>query len=789
MQQCRSCGTAMLPGDLYCGQCGHVVEGTRDITSVRDRPEMGSPTPFTPPPLRSPSNPMLLHGRQSQQVASMGAAGPTQGREADLWPRPDAEEYYPTLLSNNLQTVHRSSPATPIVQNSSSIQSASPFAQPPSHVPSPYASPDTPLPPTIGAWSPHTMVPQTQPGHSHSSISPAAMWPPRPSTSFFQQHLRKLVVIAIASILIISSVVSFLLAQRSTSNSQVILPPAHLEVSPSTLNFGKLPQRVKAVLAVNISNKGEQSLNWTAETSTPWLTVQTRTATIDPGSSPQTNNVMVNTNHLSPGIKTGQLVIHSNGGNLLIAVTLDVIPASSTKQAKLDLSTSSFNLGTLVAGTQTALAVTVANVGTQTLNWKADSGNTWWLGVDKKSSSGTIPPGGQPETINLIVNTTGLTPGSYQATLTITSNGGNQNVPIGLVVNTPPPSPTSPSQPPILKMSPSSLNFGAVAVNTLATQQVIVRNSGGEPLTWKTDTGGTNWVKLDIRAGMLQPATQQVINVTVDTTGLAAGGQSALVTFSSNGGNYSTTLTMTVLPPPPNLCSLASTLHFAQVQQGQMKTAALTFSNCGGQQLQWAAATTGNPPWLVLDGNATSSGVLASQQSGTIKVQVDTSQLQASATPYKATITFSTNEPNGGHEPVAVSVTVLPCWSVAPANLSFTVTAGSAASSQQLTIANCGTVPLTWSAQTDSSSSSWLSVDTTGSVSPGGSAPVNVTLNPASLSAGTDSAIVTVDTSGGSTSVAVSVTVVPTPTPTPIVTPTPTAPPVLSPTPTAVPTP
>jgi hypothetical protein len=306
------------------------------------------------------------------------------------------------------------------------------------------------------------------------------------------------VVIAIASILIISSVVGFLLAQRATSNPHAVLTPARLGVSPSTLNFGKLPQGVKAVLAVDISNTGEQSLNWTAETSTPWLTVQTRTATIDPGSSPQTNNVIVNTNHLSLGIKSGQLGIHSHGGNLLIPVTLDVIPASPTKQAKLDLSTSSFNVGKLVAGTQTALAVTVANVGTQTLNWKADAGNTWWLEVDKKSSSGTIPPGGQPETINLIVNTTGLTPGSYQATLTITSNGGNQNVPIGLVVNTPPPSPTS-SQPPLLKMSPSSLNFGAVAVNTLATQQVIVRNSGGEPLTWKTDTGNTSWVKLVLR--------------------------------------------------------------------------------------------------------------------------------------------------------------------------------------------------------------------------------------------------------------------------------------------------
>jgi hypothetical protein len=330
-------------------------------------------------------------------------------------------------------------------------------------------------------------------------------------------------------------------------------------------------------------------------------------------------------------------------------------------------------------------------------------------------------------------------------------------------------------------------------MNTLATQQVIVRNSGAEPLTWKTDTGNTSWVKLDIRAGTLQPASEQVINVTVDTTGLAAGGQSALITFSSNGGNYSTTLTMTVLPPPPNLCSLASTLHFAQVQQGQMKIAALTFSNCGGQPLQWTATATGNPPWLVLDGNATSSGVLASQQSATIKVQVDTSQLQASATPYKATILFSTNEPNGGHEPVGVSVTVLPCWSVTPPNLSFTVTAGSAASSQSLTIANCGTVPLTWSAQTDSSSSSWLSVDTTGSVNPGGSAPLNVTINPASLSAGTYTASVTVNTSGGNTSVAVSATVAPTPTParppTPVPTPivTPTVPPVLSPTPTAVP--
>src|SRR5947209_9321652 len=64
MLHCKSCGTMLSPDDLFCGQCGHVVDETKEITNSRNY--HSSHIPATPPPLRKPSTPWLVNGEQSQ---------------------------------------------------------------------------------------------------------------------------------------------------------------------------------------------------------------------------------------------------------------------------------------------------------------------------------------------------------------------------------------------------------------------------------------------------------------------------------------------------------------------------------------------------------------------------------------------------------------------------------------------------------------------------------------------------------------------------------------------------
>lgn len=701
MLHCKSCGTWLSPDDLFCGQCGHVVGEIREVTNSRDYRRGDPDIPFTPPPLGEPSNPRLMNGEQSQRSPStppplrrpsnpwlsnggMGQQVPhisTTGSSESTWPRPDVEEYYPTIISSKEQAVDRPVPTLPMAPDPLSMRNSSPSVQGSYRLAPQSAPPVTPAPElgnsAVWSWSPTARVPDVQPVPSHSSMPPTAAWPPEPPPSFFRKHVQKLGVIAIVAILIISSIIGFFLVHQPKAQPPAVLKPAHLMVSLSTLDFGKLPQGVKAVRTIEISNTGERQLTWMVDTgSRQWLTVQKRTAAIEPGSPQQSNNVTVDTSHLPLGDNSAQLVIRSNGGNASVTVKIVVIPPSTKKQPLLNLSMNNFNLGTLAAGTQMTLPETVSNIGTQTLVWRVSPSYVRWLGV--YNTNGNISSGGQPETINMIVNTTGLAAGSYQTMMSITSNGGNQNVLISLSVPslsavtqqpvtqppvTQPPvtqQPVTPSPsiaPPLLSVSATSLNFGSVIVNTVKTQALTLSNNGGMPFTWNANSDHPSWLTARPNTGTIQPSSQQTLSVVVNTAGLAATSYSATLSITSGGGDATVAVTVTVVSPP-QLCNLApgSALDFGSVQQGQNSppSQSLTFSNCGGELLNWTASTQ-NTAWLSL--SSSSGSVNPNQQgSATIQVIVDTSQLQPNS--YSATVVISSNDPNNGTEPITVSVTV-----------------------------------------------------------------------------------------------------------------------------------
>ncbi|HYX49320.1 MAG TPA: hypothetical protein VE843_06230, partial [Ktedonobacteraceae bacterium] len=306
MLHCKSCGTMVSPDDLFCGQCGHVVDETREVTNSRNYHRGNFHIPAPPPPLR-PSNPWLVNGEQSQggpatppllrrsSSPRLPGGGPDQQipyrgtteSSERTWLHPDVEEYYPTIISGKEQAVDRPFPTLPMAPDPLSMRNSSPSGQSTYRFTPQPAPPVTPTPElgnsAVWSWSAPARTPQVQPVPPHSSMTPNAMWPPKPPPSFFRKHMRKLVIIAVASILIISSITGFFLLHKPQSQPQSGLKPkpAHLVVSPSTLDFGKLPQGVKVVRTIEISNTGEQQLSWTLDSgSKQWLTIQKRTATI-----------------------------------------------------------------------------------------------------------------------------------------------------------------------------------------------------------------------------------------------------------------------------------------------------------------------------------------------------------------------------------------------------------------------------------------------------------------------------------------------------------------------------
>jgi hypothetical protein len=118
---------------------------------------------------------------------------------------------------------------------------------------------------------------------------------------------------------------------------------------------------------------------------------------------------------------------------------------STPSQAKLNVDPPLLDFGSHKVGIQKTLLLTVSNSGGQELRWKIDKGKILWLTLDRYS--GMITAGAHSQNINVKVDTTTLTPGHYSTTIHFSSNGGNAQVVVLLIVppgvtETPSPTPT-----------------------------------------------------------------------------------------------------------------------------------------------------------------------------------------------------------------------------------------------------------------------------------------------------------------------------------------------------------
>jgi len=448
-----------------------------------------------------------------------------------------------------------------------------------------------------------------------------------------------------------------------TADLQFAIPPAQakLLVTPSSiLDFGSLETGRKVVLPVIVGNIGGRQLHWTAEVgSTPWLQVQPASGMLLPGNHEQVVNIVADASNLNAKNYSAILHITSDAGEARITAKLKVIPPGSGSSAKaiLDVNPASLDFGTRIVPAQVNMNVTVANTGTQTLNWSADTGNASWLKLS--SSSGKIQPGGLPQILSVTADTTQLAAGNHSAMLNIKSNGGNKQVAITVVVKgatptpTPTPTGTTPTtSPAVLAVNPAGLDFGKMDPGTTKTLQETASDSGGQSLTWNVDTGGTNWLSVDTGNGTVQPGGNQTINVKADTSNLSPGPYSATLNFTSNGGNKSVQVSLVVNTPiqPPKIAVSPNPLDFGALDPNATKTLPETVKNTGGQSLSWNLDTTSLPGWLSVD---KSSDTVQANSSETINVTVNTANLKPG--PYSATLNFTSN---GGNASVSVTLTV-----------------------------------------------------------------------------------------------------------------------------------
>jgi glucose/arabinose dehydrogenase len=440
-------------------------------------------------------------------------------------------------------------------------------------------------------------------------------------------------------------------------------------------------------------------------------------------------------------------------------------------------------------GNPASKTVSVANTGGGTLNFTA-ADDAAWLSVTP--GSGTAP-----QDVTAAVNTAGLAAGTYSANVTITASGATGSpkaVPVTLTVSDPPPTGTTTlGGSEQIGTSVSSAPAGAgeayrfTATTTgvanklrlyvdggSAASQLILGlygDSGGNPATLLGSgqisglTAGA-WNEVPLASGInltagtnywfaaLNPNSSTGTLRWRDHAGGVSGGPertsqgrtlSALpATWASQASFTDGPLSAYIVgatgpPPPPALSVSPTSLAYSGTAGGSSPAAkTLTVSNTGGGTLNFTASDDAS--WLTV---SPASGSAPRDVTAT----VDTAGLAAGT--YTATITINGGGISGSPRTVPVTLTLAPptppVLAITPSTLTFSATVGgSAPPSQPVAVSNTGAGTLSW---TTSDDQPWLSASPAGGTNAG---TVNVSVNPAGLSAGTYTGTVTVAAAGAS---------------------------------------
>ena len=534
-----------------------------------------------------------------------------------------------------------------------------------------------------------------------------------------------------------------------------------LTVSPTALTFtaqvglNPAPQTLSLTSSSAIVGYTVAS-TVTTPTGGNWLQVPSQN-----GSTPGSLNVTINTQGLAAGTYTGTINFTSptaGNGSLSVPVTLTVSAGSILTVSPTSLSFA-YQTGQVPPLNQ---AVTVNTSGSQNVAFSVTSqilsGPAGWLSITGASA---VAPG------NFVVgiNTTGLTPGTYNATITVTPSGAatGLSVPVTLVV----------SNTALLVVSPGGITFTAPANSATATpafQNVAVTSTDNSAIIFSssatTAVAGQSWLLVTQPTG----PTNSNLTVTANPTGLAVGTYTGSVTVTATNptiANSPQTIPVTLnITPTSTLSATPTALTFNQAAGGPAPAAqTVSVTGIGGNITFSAVASTnqGGSSWLTVNpSNATTPASLSVSANG--------SGLNAGT--YTGSILISSP---GSQNNQIISVQLIISNAVnivasptALAPVSFQI--GSANPQPQtisISLGTGGTSAFT-AAATMSTGTGWLAVSPTSGNTP---ANLTVTVTPGSLTPGTYTGAISI-TVGGASNSPLSLPITLTVTPAPVITPT-----------------
>jgi len=199
------------------------------------------------------------------------------------------------------------------------------------------------------------------------------------------------------------------------------VPPA-IGASPTSLSFTAQQGGGNPIAqTLSISNTGGGTLNWSASPNNTWLAISPAS-----GTGNGAGTISVTTGILTAGSYSGNITLSATGASSVTVPVTFTVTAAPT----ITLSPTSLTYTATQGGTSPASQTVALTTAGGTVNWTA-SDSASWLSVSPASGSGTS------STLTAAVNTTGLSAGTYNGTITVSATGASsKTVAVTLTVST-----------------------------------------------------------------------------------------------------------------------------------------------------------------------------------------------------------------------------------------------------------------------------------------------------------------------------------------------------------------
>lgn len=512
-------------------------------------------------------------------------------------------------------------------------------------------------------------------------------------------------------------------------------PQATVQISPADMTFAGVPVGQKATQTATLTNTGNDAITVTslAVSSSEFAASGVPTPlTIGPG---QTKKFQVVFTGSTSGTASGTLTAMTSHGQASSRVRLK--GSTGTTTAKLALSTSSLNFGSVLVNGRSTQALTIQNSGQADMQISQIAVSGAGFSVSGVATPVTVPAG---QSMVLQATFAPTAAGNASGAITVTSNASNPTSNVALsgsgVVATY-----------TMSLAPSSVSFGNINVGSSATQSVQLSNTGNTSVTVTQIAASGAGVSVN---GVATPVTLmplQSVALTVTYAPTTGGATTGSITVTNNDG-VNAVAAVTGAGVQAGLSVTPGSASFGSIITGNKSSQTIQVKNNGTASVTISQVAVTGAGFSA--SGMTLPATLTPGQSGNMSVQF-APQAAGNAS---GTVSIVSNAPNSPAT-VALSGTgtaATSTMSFSPASLSFgNVNVGSAAT-QNLQISNTGNSSVTVTQVTGSGAGIAISgIATPLTIAPSQSVTLSVQFAP--TTSGTTSGSVTVTNSSGANAV------------------------------------